>query len=170
MYVLFASLALILVFYFWRPIPDVVWNVRNTFLIDLIWTLFFSGFFIVLLATFLINHFNLFGLQQVYRNLKGEEQVYPNFVKPFFYKVVCHPLYLGFFIAFWAIPTMTIGHLLFSFATTGYMMAAIQLEERDLIKYYGDKYMQYQHEVSMIIPLPPKQEETAGVIQNSTQR
>ena len=168
-YVLFASIALIVLFYFWRPISGEVWNVENSLLGIILTILFFIGFSMVLLATFLINHFNLFGLQQVYRNLKKEEQKYPAFVKPFFYKVVRHPLYLGFLIAFWATPGMTVGHLLFSFATTGYILAAIQLEEHDLVRFHGDEYKKYQQEVSMIIPLPPK-EDAAGVMQNSSQR
>jgi methanethiol S-methyltransferase len=165
-YVLFASIALILLFAFWRPIPEVVWNVGNPFFAGILNVLFFVGFFMVLLATFLINHFNLFGLQQVYRNLKEKEQVYPKFVKPFFYKVVRHPLYLGFLIAFWATPKMTVGHLLFSFATTGYIMVAIQLEEHDLVKFHGNEYKRYQKEVSQIIPMPPKKPGVGRIQEN----
>jgi len=161
-YVLFASVALILMFAFWRPIPGTVWSVESSFWAMVLNLLFFIGFFIVLLTTFLINHFNLFGLQQVYRNLKGKEQVYPKFVKPFFYKLVRHPLYLGFIIAFWAVPKMTIGHLLFSLATTGYILIAMQLEERDLVRFHGNAYIRYQQEVSQIIPMPHKKTSELG--------
>ena len=164
-YVLFASAALILLFAFWRPIPETVWIVKNSFWAAVLNLMFFIGFFMVLLATFLINHFNLFGLQQVFRILKRQEQVYPNFVKPFFYKLVRHPLYLGFLIAFWAAPKMTVGHLLFSFATTGYILIAMQLEERDLVRIHGNDYIRYQQEVSQIIPMPPKKTALTNEIQ-----
>ncbi len=155
-YVLFASLALIIMFLFWRPIPETVWNIQSSFFAGLMYALFFTGFFVVLLVTFLINHFNLFGLQQVYRNFKHQEQSYPKFVKPFLYKIVRHPLYLGFIIAFWSIPQMTVGHLLFAFGATGYILVAMQLEERDLVRFHGQEYIRYQQEVSQIIPMPPK--------------
>lgn len=164
-YVLFSSIALIIMFSFWRPIAETVWNVGNPFWAGLLNVLFFVGFFIVLLATFLINHFNLFGLQQVFRNLKNQEQVFPKFANPFFYKVVRHPLYFGFLIAFWAIPEMTLGHLLFSFATTGYILVAMQLEERDLVRFHGDAYVKYQQEVSQIIPMPPKKSMPEGAME-----
>lgn len=164
-YVLFSSIALIILFSFWRPITEIVWNVGNPFWAGLLNVLFFVGFLIVLLATFLINHFNLFGLQQVFRNLKKQEQVFPKFANPFFYKIVRHPLYLGFLIAFWATPNMTLGHLLFSFATTGYILVAMQLEERDLVRFHGDAYVKYQQEVSQIIPMPPKKSMPEGVME-----
>ncbi|RPI75636.1 MAG: isoprenylcysteine carboxylmethyltransferase family protein [Ignavibacteriales bacterium] len=156
-FVLFSSLVLILLFIFWRPITDAVWNVQGLPGI-LLTALSFIGWFIVLLGTFLINHFNLFGLQQVYLNFKNREEAFPKFVKPLFYKVVRHPLMLGFIIAFWATPQMTLGHLLFAVATTGYILLAIQLEERDMVKMHGNNYVKYQQEVSQIIPLPPKKE------------
>lgn len=164
-FVLLSSLVLILLFYYWRPIPEVVWSVENTALAFLLTALYFAGWFIVLLGTFLINHFNLFGLQQVYLNMKNREPEPPRFVKPLFYKVVRHPLMLGFIIAFWATPHMTIGHLLFAFATTGYILVAIQLEERDMIKFHGEDYRRYQQEVSQIIPLPPKKQ--VGVMEKN---
>lgn len=166
-YVLFASIALIILFYFWRPISGQIWSIGNSFFAGMLNLLFFVGFFIVLLTTFLINHFNLFGLQQVYRNLKKQEQVYPKFVRPLYYKVVRHPLYFGFLIAFWATPDMTVGHLLFSLATTGYILVAMQLEERDLIRFHGDKYIRYQQEVSQIIPMPPRKEVEIGTVQHN---
>ena len=160
-YVLLSSLILILLYYLWRPLPDVIWNVNNTALTNILWVLYFFGWFIVLTGTFLINHFNLFGLQQVYRALKKQEQQYPKFVTPFYYKFVRHPLMLGFIIAFWATPLMTAGHLLFAIATTGYILIAIQLEERDLVSYHGEAYKRYQREVSQIIPMPPKKHDVA---------
>jgi protein-S-isoprenylcysteine O-methyltransferase Ste14 len=164
-FVLFSSLVLILLFYYWRPMPGTVWSVGNTLLASLLNTLFFIGWFIVLLGTFLINHFNLFGLQQVYLNMKNGEPNPPQFVRPLFYKVVRHPLMLGFIIAFWATPHMTVGHLLFAFATTGYILVAIQLEERDMVRVHGEEYRRYQQEVSQIIPLPPKKQ--VGVIEKN---
>lgn len=155
-YVLFSSVVLILIFMYWRPITDGVWNVQGGLLSALLTIMFFAGWFIVLFGTFLINHFNLFGLHQVYLNLKNLEQPKPKFRKPLFYKVVRHPLMLGFIIAFWATPHMTVGHLLFAFATTGYILVAIQIEERDLVRFHGEEYRRYQQEVSQIIPLPPK--------------
>jgi protein-S-isoprenylcysteine O-methyltransferase Ste14 len=160
-YVLLSSLILILLYYLWRPLPDVIWNVNGTALTNILWILYFFGWFIVLTGTFLINHFNLFGLQQVYRALKKQEQQYPKFVTPFYYKFVRHPLMLGFIIAFWATPLMTAGHLLFAIATTGYILIAIQLEERDLVSFHGEAYKRYQREVSQIIPMPPKKHDVA---------
>lgn len=157
-FVLFSSLVLILLFYYWRPMPGVIWSVENDLLVLFMNTLYFAGWFIVLLGTFLINHFNLFGLQQVYLNMKNSEPTLPKFVRPLFYKVVRHPLMLGFIIAFWATPHMTVGHLLFAFATTGYILVAIQLEERDMVRFHGEDYKRYQQEVSQIIPLPPKKQ------------
>jgi protein-S-isoprenylcysteine O-methyltransferase Ste14 len=157
-FVLVSSLVLILLYYFWRPMPEIIWSVENTLLFYLLTAFFFTGWFIVLLGTFLINHFNLFGLQQVYLNLKNSEPKPHQFVKPLFYRVVRHPLMLGFIIAFWAAPQMTLGHLLFAFATTGYILVAIQLEERDMVRFHGEDYKRYQQEVSQIIPLPPKRQ------------
>ncbi len=161
-YVLFSSIALILLFAFWRPMDEVIWNTQNTPLAPVLTCLYFLGWFIVLFETFLINHFNLFGLHQVYLNLRNKEQEYPKFVKPLFYKVVRHPLMLGFIIAFWSAPHMTLGHLLFAFATTGYILVAIQLEERDLVRFHGNAYIRYQQEVSQIIPMPPKKTSEFG--------
>lgn len=155
-FVLFSSLTLILLFYFWRPMSGTIWNLNDTFFGIVLGLVSLTGWFIVLLGTFLINHFNLFGLQQVYLNMKKQQPKPPQFVKPLFYKIVRHPLMLGFIIAFWATPYMTIGHLLFAVATTGYILVAIQLEEKDMVKFHGDEYRRYQQEVSQIIPLPPK--------------
>lgn len=160
-YVLLSSIVLILLFYYWRPMPDVMWNTGNSVLTPVLWILYFLGWFIVLSGTFLINHFNLFGLQQVYFALKKQELQHPRFVTPFYYKFVRHPLMLGFIIAFWATPVMTAGHLLFAIATTGYVLIAIQLEEQDLVRFHGEEYKRYQREVSQIIPLPPKKHDVA---------
>ena len=155
-YVLLSSVVLILLFTFWRPIDGVVWNLKGGLAGSVLIALNFFGWFMVLLDTFLINHFHLFGLQQVYFNLKRKDQPHPKFVKPLFYKIVRHPLMLGFIIAFWTTPEMSVGHLLFAFATTGYILVAIQLEERDLVRYHGEEYRRYQQEVSQIIPMPPR--------------
>lgn len=153
-YVLFASASLILLFAFWRPLPAVIWDVQNTWLSGLITGLYFFGWFIVLFGTFLINHFNLFGLQQVYHHLNGSEPATSKFVTPMLYKLVRHPIMLGFIIAFWSAAQMTMGHLLFSFATTTYILVAIQLEEVDMVAMYGADYKRYQQEVSQIVPIP----------------
>jgi protein-S-isoprenylcysteine O-methyltransferase Ste14 len=163
-YVLFSSIALIVLFYFWRPMPGIIWKAGSTSFASVLTGLSLFGWFIVLTGTYLINHFNLFGLQQVYLNLKNQEQQYPKFVTPFYYKFVRHPLMLGFIVAFWAAPVMTVGHLLFAIATTGYILVAIQLEEKDLVSYHGEAYKRYQREVSQIIPMPPKKHDLAETI------
>jgi methanethiol S-methyltransferase len=153
-YVLLASLTLILLYWQWRPIPELVWSVTNPAGIALLQAIFWAGWAIVLVSTFLINHFELFGLRQVYARLRGRQVPPPEFKTPFLYKNVRHPLYLGFVLAFWATPSMTVGHLLFAVATTGYILIAIQLEERDLIQMFGDQYRRYRAQVSMLIPMP----------------
>jgi protein-S-isoprenylcysteine O-methyltransferase Ste14 len=151
-YVLFASLALILLFWYWRPIPTVVWQIDNPQIAMTITGFSFVGWLIVLTSTFLINHFELFGLHQVANNLAGRPMPAPRFRTPLFYKVVRHPIYLGFIIAFWAAPTMTIGHLLFAGVTTAYILVGILLEERDLVDLFGDDYRRYKDRVSMLVP------------------
>ncbi len=163
-YVLFSSLALIALFGFWRPIGDVAWQVRGSAMAFLLTGLYFSGWGIVLFGTFLINHFNLFGLEQVYLAMTERDAKPPRFVKPLFYKIVRHPLMLGFIIAFWAAPVMTVGHLLFAFASTGYILVAIQFEERDLVRFHGEDYRRYQREVSQIVPMPPRRQVGAGAL------
>jgi len=154
-YVLFASLALILLFWQWRSIADiVVWDVTNPVGAAVLWALFFIGWAIVLLSTFMINHFDLFGLRQVDLYRKGEEYRDLGFRTPFFYGFVRHPIMLGFIIAFWAIPRMTAGHLLFAAVTTVYILVAIQLEERDIVNAHGAEYENYRKRVPMLVPIP----------------
>ncbi len=151
-YVLLASLALILVFWQWRPIPTVIWQVNEPLAASALVALSFFGWFIVLLSTFLINHFELFGVQQVLNNLVGRKSSTSSLKTPFLYKFVRHPLYVGFIIAFWATPIMTAGHLVFAAVTTAYIFVGIFFEERDLIAHYGDEYRQYREKVGMLIP------------------
>jgi methanethiol S-methyltransferase len=153
-YVLFSSLALALIFWGWRPAPQAIWNVAQPWR-DVVWAVGFAGWAIVLASTFLISHFDLFGLRQVWSFASGKEAPAPDFRTPLFYKVVRHPLYVGFIVAFWAAPTMSLGHLVFAFATTAYMLIAIQFEERDLVGVFGETYQRYQRQVSMIVPWPP---------------
>jgi protein-S-isoprenylcysteine O-methyltransferase Ste14 len=154
-YVLFSSLALILLFWQWRPLPDVVWSVSGPFG-NLLWALFWLGWLIALLSTFLINHFDLFGLQQVWTHSQDTDVQPQRFRTPLFYKFVRHPLYFGFLLAFWATPHMTYGHLLFAIATTGYIFIGMLLEERDLVTVFGETYVAYKKRVSMIVPMPPR--------------
>ena len=155
-YVLLASLALILLFWQWRPLTDAVWSVENTAGRYILWALFFVGWALVLLSTFLINHFDLFGLRQVYLYQRGREYTHLGFRTVFLYKVIRHPIMLGFIIAFWAAPRMTVGHLVFSVATTAYILIALQLEERDMTNIHGKAYEEYRQQVSMLVPLPKK--------------
>jgi len=154
-YVLAASLVLALLCWRWRPIPAVLWSVGGAGAV-ILQAVSWIGWAVVLGATFLLNHFELFGLSQVWENLRGKAAAAPVFRTPLLYGFVRHPLYMGFVLAFWAAPTMTAGHLLFAAATLGYMLIAIQLEERDLVGVFGETYVDYRRRVSMLIPLPPK--------------
>jgi len=151
-YVLFASLALILLFWQWRPIPSVVWHIADPRVAATMTGLSLFGWLLVLTSTFLINHFELFGLHQVVNNLARRALPAPTFKMPLLYKFVRHPIYLGFIIAFWAAPTMTMGHLLFAGVTTAYIFVGIFLEERDMVDQFGDQYRRYRQHVSMLIP------------------
>lgn len=153
-YVLLSSLVLILLFWQWRPMPQVVWSVESEALRTLLWVVFAAGFGMVFIATFLIDHFDLFGLKQIWAQFVGKRAAPPQFVTPFFYRVVRHPLYLGFLMAFWATPYMTLGHLLFSVGMTAYILVGVRLEERDLVGYLGEDYRRYQDEVPQLVPLP----------------
>jgi len=155
-YVLLASLALILLFWQWRPIPTVVWQVGDSQIAVAVMGLSFFGWLLVLLSTFMINHFELFGLHQVANNLVGRDMPAVRFKTPVMYRLVRHPIYLGFIIAFWAAPKMTIGHLLFAAVTTAYIFVGIFLEERDLVDLFGDDYRRYREKVAMLVPFWPK--------------
>ena len=151
-YVLLASVVLILLFWQWRPIPTIIWQVNNRTAQTALIALAALGWLTVFLSTTLINHFELFGLQQVLLNLTGKNVAQPRFRTPFLYKIIRHPLYLGFIIAFWATPHMSVGHLFFAIATTGYIFVGIFLEERDLVAAFGDRYRQYRRKVGMLVP------------------
>jgi methanethiol S-methyltransferase len=151
-FVLFTSLALLLLFWQWRAIPTVVWQIDDPGLAMAVTGLSFAGYLIALSSTFLINHFELFGLHQVAAHLAQRSVPAPRFRTPLYYKFVRHPIYLGFIIAFWAAPTMTLGRLLFAAATTAYIFIGILLEERDLVDLFGDDYRRYRERVPMLVP------------------
>ncbi|HEX7129085.1 MAG TPA: NnrU family protein [Rhodanobacteraceae bacterium] len=154
-YVLLSSAALILLFWQWRPLPGVIWDVQPDWAVYLLYGLSACGWLLVLSGTFVINHFDLFGLRQVWLSAGGKPYTPLAFKQHFYYRVVRHPLMLGFVIAFWATPRMTAGHLLFAIATTGYILIAVKFfEERDLAAAHGDDYRRYQREVPMICPWP----------------
>jgi methanethiol S-methyltransferase len=155
-YVALASLILLLLFWQWRPMLGVIWETSNPAARAILEGLFWLGWIVVLLSTFLISHFDLFGVRQVYLYQHGESYTNPQFRKLFLYKIVRHPIMLGFIIAFWATPRMTTGHLLFAVATTAYILLALQFEERDLVTIHGDAYKGYQREVSMLVPIPKR--------------
>lgn len=153
-YMLFTNLALILLFWQWRPMGGVIWDLREPIGRGIIHGLFAFGWLTVLVATFLINHFDLFGLRQVWFYLRRKAYRTLAFKTPGPYRIVRHPLYVGWLTAFWATPTMTIGHLVFALGMTVYILVAIRFEERDLVEYHGEAYADYRRKVPMLIPLP----------------
>lgn len=154
-YVLASSLALLFLFWQWRPLGGTVWEVQNELGKMLLYGGFAFGWLLVLFTTFVINHFDLFGLRQVWRRLLGKPQAGLEFTTPLLYRIVRHPLYLGFFFAFWSSPLMTVTHLFFALVTTAYVLVAIQLEERDLVAAHPE-YAQYRRQVPMIVPGMPR--------------
>jgi len=167
-YVLLASLVLDLLFWQWRPMPVLLWRIADPHIAMAVTVLAFVGWLIVLTGTFLINHFELFGLHQVASNLAGRPMPAPRFHTPLLYQFVRHPIYLGFIIAFWATPIMTGGHLLFAAVTTAYIFVGIALEERDLITVFGDQYRNYRQQVGMIVPMPAKSPQEVAKARQST--
>lgn len=152
-YILMTCVALILIYVFWQPLPEPVWEVSNTVLGAALTVVFWVGWLVVLASTFMIDHFDLFGLRQIYANLKKLHATQLGFMKVGLYRLVRHPIMTGFLIAFWAAPTMTMGHLLFALVTTGYIVIAVlRFEEKDLIAQIGDDYITYQREVPAFIP------------------
>jgi protein-S-isoprenylcysteine O-methyltransferase Ste14 len=155
-YVLLSGLVLWLLYWQWRPITDEIWRVDNPIGSTVLQAVYFLGWGIVLLSTFLIGHADLFGLKQVSDHWLGREATAPEFKTAALYKIVRHPMYLGLILAFWATPLMTLGHLLFAVVTTGYILIGIFLEERDLVTTFGESYETYRKRVSMLIPWPPR--------------
>ncbi len=159
-YVLASSAALLLLFWQWQPMGGVVWNLEGSVARGLAYGVFAIGWATILFCTFLINHFDLFGLRQVWLALRDRPYTPLRFATPSLYRVVRHPLYVGWLLAFWATPTMTATHLLFALATTAYILIAIRLEERDLVRMHGESYLAYRQRVPMLIPRLPRREES----------
>jgi protein-S-isoprenylcysteine O-methyltransferase Ste14 len=150
-YVLFSSLALLILFWKWQPMGGVIWNINNAVGRVALYSLYASGWIIVLVSTFLINHFDLFGLRQVWLHLRGREYTSLRFRTPGLYRYVRHPLYVGWLLVFWSAPVMTAAHLVFALATTVYILLAIQFEERDLLRSHAE-YAEYRRRVPMLLP------------------
>ena len=166
-FVLFASVALLLLIRYWQPLPRAIWTVQNPIGIQVLHLLFVVGWLTVLIGTFLIDHAELFGLKQVWCFFTGKEFTGLRFATPGPYKFVRHPIYAGFLIAFWSTPAMTTAHLFFAIMTTAYILVAIQLEERDLVSIHGERYLDYQKSVSMLTPWPKKKLPEPGKVRAS---
>src|SRR5262245_42704412 len=148
----------------WQPMPMIIWDVHNEFVRGTLWFLFAGGWGLVLLATFLINHFDLFGLRQIWLHLRGREYTHLSFATPFVYNYIRHPLYVGWMTAFWATPTMTLGHLVFAAVNTGYMLIAIFFEERNLVQHHGKAYADYRQRTGKLWPrLRPRATESGAL-------
>ena len=160
-YVVLTALVLVLLFWQWRPLHEPIWDLGSVPLRALVWGIGGLGWLVVLISTFLINHFELFGLRQVFSNFTGRTPGQTDFQARAFYRYVRHPLMVGFLIAFWATPTMSVGHLFFAGMMTAYILVAIQLEEHDLASVHGDQYREYQRQVGMLIPRPAR---TVGLV------
>ena len=161
-YVLASTAVLALLMWQWRPIAAVLWQVQNSAIATTLAVLYWLGWGTLLLSTFLVDHFELFGLKQVYCHLRGQAHEPLPFKTPALYKAVRHPIYFSFLVAFWSTARMTVGHLFFSVMCTGYILVAIQFEERDLLRFYGDAYRRYREQVSMIVPLPRRRAQQAA--------
>lgn len=162
-YVLFSNLALIVLFWGWRPMGGVIWDIQQPVGRVALYALAAAGWLGVFATTLLINHFDLFGVRQVWLYFQGKPYTAPGFVTPGPYKLIRHPLYLGWMTAFWATPTMTVTHLVFAIGTTAYMLIAIPFEERDLLKFHGEKYASYRNRVPMLIPSVAHKDSTQNV-------
>lgn len=152
LYVATTAVVLVVLYWFWRPLPDVVWSADSDWLRTLLWSLFAAGWGIVFISTWLIDHFELFGLRQVWADLRGTVLPQAQFRQPLFYKFVRHPIYVGFLLAFWATPDMSQGHLLFAAGMTVYILIGIRHEERDLVTHLGSMYVEYRKTVGMLLP------------------
>ena len=168
-FVLLSSLLLELLFLQWRPMPGVVWNIENAVGQIILQGLFWGGWLLVFVSTFMIDHFELFGLRQAYLYLRDKKDVPKEFRTPALYKYVRHPLYVGWIIAFWATPRMSVGHLVFAVGTATYILIAIQLEERDLVGVFGETYEEYQQRVPMLLPISKRKKKEMQSSAHSTQ-